>query len=169
MNAIVLSFTRNGAGISLKLKKYLDSRGFTTEVFTTGRYRDMDPILQEINPSLQALCEKAFSACRLMVFIGAAGIAIRSIAPYIRSKMTDPAVISIDEQGTFVVPLLSGHIGGANGLAAGIASFLHAVPVITTATDVNDLFAVDEWAARHDMLDRIEVLGFVDKHSKGEV
>ncbi len=134
MNAIVFSFTRNGAKISLKLQKYLDSCGFATEIFTTRRYRDL-----------------AFPLCRLMVFIGATGIAIRSIAPYIRSKTKDPAVISIDEQGKFVIPLLSGHIGGANGLAMGIAAFLKAVPVITTATDVNDLFAVDEWAARHNM------------------
>ena len=135
----------------MKLQKYLDSCGFATEIFTTRRYRDLDPALKEIGPSLQLMCKEAFPLCRLMVFIGATGIAIRSIAPYIRSKTKDPAVISIDEQGKFVIPLLSGHIGGANGLAAGIAAFLKAVPVITTATDVNDLFAVDEWAARHNM------------------
>ena len=151
MNAIVFSFTRNGAKISLILQKYLDSCGFATGIYTTRRYRDLDPALKEISPSLQLMCKEAFSLCRLMVFIGATGIAIRSIAPYIRSKTKDPAVISIDEQGKFVIPLLSGHIGGANGLATGIAAFLKAVPVITTATDVNDLFAVDEWAARHNM------------------
>ncbi|HBX75879.1 MAG: cobalt-precorrin 5A hydrolase [Acidaminococcaceae bacterium] len=151
MNAIIFSFTRNGARISLKLKKYLESRGFESGIFTTRRYKDVDPALKEISPSLQEMCREAFSRCRLMVFIGATGIAIRSIAPYIRSKTKDPAVVSIDEQGKFVIPLLSGHIGGANGLALGIAGFLRAVPVITTATDVNDLFAVDEWAARHNM------------------
>ena len=151
MNAIVFSFTRNGAKISLKLQKYLNSCGFETGIFTTRRYRDIAPALKVISPSLHEMCKEAFSRCRLMIFIGATGIAIRSIAPYIRSKTKDPAVISIDEQGKFVVPLLSGHIGGANSLAAGIAAFLKAVPVITTATDVNDLFAVDEWAARHNM------------------
>ena len=149
MNAIIFSFTRNGAKISLKLQKYLDSCGFKTGLFTTRRYKDIDPALKVISPSLQEMCKEAFSTCRLMIFIGATGIAIRSIAPYIRSKTRDPAVISIDEQGKFVIPLLSGHIGGANSLATGIAAFLKAVPVITTATDVNDLFAVDEWAARH--------------------
>ena len=149
MNAIIFSFTRNGAKISLKLQKYLDSCGFKTGLFTTRRYKEIDPALKEISPSLQEMCKEAFSACRLLIFIGATGIAIRSIAPYIRSKTRDPAVISIDEQGKFVIPLLSGHIGGANSLATGIAAFLKAVPVITTATDVNDLFAVDEWAARH--------------------
>ena len=137
MNAIVFSFTRNGAKISLKLQKYLDSCGFATGIYTTRRYKDLDPALKEIGPSLQLMCKEAFSRCRLMVFIGATGIAIRSIAPYIRSKTKDPAVISIDERGNYVIPLLSGHIGGANGLATGIAAFLKAVPVITTATDVN--------------------------------
>ena len=151
MNAIVFSFTRNGAKISLQLQKYLNSCGFETGIFTTRRYKDIDPALKVISPSLQEMCKEAFSRCRLMIFIGATGIAIRSIAPYIRSKTVDPAVVSIDEQGKFVIPLLSGHIGGANSLAAGIANFLKAVPVITTATDVNDLFAVDEWAARHHM------------------
>ena len=151
MNAIVFSFTRNGAKISLKLQKYLNSCGFRTGIFTTRRYSQEDPALKEISPSLQEMCKEAFSRCRLMIFVGATGIAIRSIAPYIRSKTRDPAVISIDEQGKFVIPLLSGHIGGANSLASGIAAFLRAVPVITTATDVNDLFAVDEWAARHNM------------------
>lgn len=151
MNAIIFSFTRNGARISLQLQKYLDSCGFNTGLYTTRRYKAVDPALKEISPSLSEMCKDAFSWCRLLIFIGATGIAIRSIAPCIRSKTRDPAVISIDEQGKFVIPLLSGHIGGANSLATGIAAFLGAVPVITTATDVNDLFAVDEWAARHNM------------------
>ena len=151
MNAIVFSFTRNGAKISLNLQKYLDSCGFKTGIFTTRRYRDLDPALREIRPSLQVMCKEAFLRYRLLIFIGATGIAIRSIAPYIHSKTRDPAVISIDELGKFVIPLLSGHIGGANSLATGVAAFLKAVPVITTATDINDLFAVDEWAARHNM------------------
>ena len=151
MNAIIFSFTRNGAKISLQLQKYLDSCGFKTGLYTTRRYKAVDPILKEISPSLQEMCKEAFSRCRLLIFIGATGIAIRSIAACIRSKTKDPAVISIDEQGKFVIPLLSGHIGGANSLATGIAAFLGALPVITTATDVNNLFAVDEWAARHNM------------------
>ena len=151
MNAIIFSFTRNGAAISVKLQNYLNTCGFETGIFTTKRYRMMDPALKEIRPSLQEMCRDAFSRCRLVVFIGATGIAIRSIAPYLKSKTKDPAVISIDERGKFVIPLLSGHIGGANNLASGIASFLKAIPVITTATDVNGLFAVDEWAARNNM------------------
>lgn len=151
MNALIFSFTRNGAKISVRLKKYLGTCGFETEMFTMRRYADPQAGLKAIAPSLKELCGMAFQTCRLIVFIGATGIAIRTIAPFIRSKVKDPAIVSIDERGHFVIPLLSGHIGGANALAAGIAEFLKAVPVITTATDVNDLFAVDEWAARHNM------------------
>ena len=60
--------------------------------------------------------------------------------------------MSVDEGGNFVIPLLSGHIGGANGFAKVLAKVIKATPVVTTATDVNKLFAVDEWAARNNMI-----------------
>ena len=77
---------------------------------------------------------------------------MRTIAPYIKNKLVDPAVLSVDEGGNFVIPLLSGHIGGANGFAKVLAKVIKATPVVTTATDVNKLFAVDEWAARNNMI-----------------
>ena len=84
-----------------------------------------------------------------MVFVGACGIAVREIAPHVRNKATDPAVLSLDELGQFVIPLLSGHIGGANALARRLAKHLGATAVVTTATDINGKFSVDEWAARN--------------------
>ena len=73
---------------------------------------------------------------------------MRAIAPHCRSKAADPAVVVLDEGGQFAIPLLSGHLGGANELAQRLAAVCHAVPVITTATDGRGVFAVDEWAKR---------------------
>ena len=73
-----------------------------------------------------------FAAADALVFVGAAGIAVRAIAPHCQSKATDPAVVVLDECGRFAVPLLSGHLGGANDLACRLAAACGAVPVITT-------------------------------------
>ncbi len=97
--------------------------------------------------SLKDWCGSLFlSGADGIIFVGACGIAVRTIAPYIKSKTTDPAVLVIDEAGQFVISLLSGHLGGANRLAEQAASILGATPVITTATDVNGKFAVDVFA-----------------------
>ena len=90
--------------------------------------------------------KEAFSDSDALIFVSSCGIAVRSIAPYIRSKTEDSAVIVTDETGRFVVSLLSGHIGGANALAEKVAAAIGAVPVITTATDANGRFSVDTWA-----------------------
>ena len=81
-----------------------------------------------------------------LVYVGACGIAVRAVAPRLTTKDKDPAVVAIDERGHFAVPLVSGHLGGANELARRIAAACGAVPVVTTATDAGGLFPVDDWA-----------------------
>ena len=97
---------------------------------------------------LAGWCARAFAHSDALVFVGAAGIAVRAIAPHVCSKETDPAVVCIDEGGTWCIPLLSGHIGGANELARRIAAMTGSHACITTATDVNGLWAPDDWAMR---------------------
>ena len=96
--------------------------------------------------SLAEWASAQFVQSDALIFVGAAGIAVRAIAPHCKSKTTDPAVVVVDECGRFAVPILSGHLGGANDLARAIATVCGAVPVITTATDAHGIFAVDEWA-----------------------
>ena len=87
-----------------------------------------------------------FASSQALIFIGACGIAVRDIAPHLKNKIVDPAVLVLDDQGKFVIPILSGHIGGANVLAKYLAEQIGAVPVITTATDGSGKFSCDTWA-----------------------
>ncbi len=107
--------------------------------------RGTDASLQ--HTKLSRFAQQAMYDCHAVIWIGAAGIAVRMVAPYLRSKTEDPAVIVMDEGGNFVIPLLSGHLGGANAIAKELADAIGAQLVLTTATDVRQVFAVDSWAA----------------------
>lgn len=100
--------------------------------------------------SVTAWTAEVFPQCDALLFIGAAGIAVRAIAPHLRSKMTDPAVVVMDECGRHVIPILSGHVGGANALALDIAQKVGGEAVVTTATDLHGLRAIDTWAVQND-------------------
>lgn len=108
---------------------------------------------------LASVFQEAFQQGENLVCIMAAGIVIRSIAPYLKGKDTDPAVVVVDEAGQFAISLLSGHLGGANDLARQVAQILKGTPVITTATDVQGLPALDSLAAARGL--RIENLDAV--------
>jgi cobalt-precorrin 5A hydrolase len=132
----VFAFTGPGKALKRKLGELLEQRGHR--------------ILEDAESG--ALAEKARQAFRegdALVFIGACGIAVRAIAPLLQSKEQDPAVVVIDEQAQWVISLLSGHIGGANALTRELAALLGAQEIITTATDINHVFAVDTWARRN--------------------
>lgn len=96
--------------------------------------------------SLGDWVEDSFKNHLPILFIGAVGIAVRAIAPCVNNKLKDSAVIVTDELGLNVIPILSGHFGGANDWARAIAEKIESNPVITTATDINNVFAVDVFA-----------------------
>ena len=97
---------------------------------------------------LAAWTESAWDSSDALLFVGAAGIAVRAVAPHVRSKASDPAVVVLDEGSRFSVALLSGHLGGANELARAIAAATGAEAVVTTATDGRGVWAADAWARR---------------------
>ena len=130
MKISIIAFTENGMEIASRLTESLD--GAQSNRCAKG--------------GLHQWTEEHFSTSDALVFVGAIGIAIRAIAPHVQSKVRDPAVIVVDELGQYSIPVLSGHIGGANELAIQIAEILNAIPVVTTATDINNVFAIDTWA-----------------------
>ena len=135
--AAILYFTDRGAATAERIRAALQG--------------DWELTLHRPRGGERSIVEDLFSSVDALIFVGACGIAVRAIAPFVRSKTTDPAVIVTDERGIHVISLLSGHIGGANELTRYIAAAIGGVPVITTATDVSRRFAADEWAARNNL------------------
>lgn len=148
MKIAVFAYSRQGCKTALRVMDFFEGnecRAFTMERFLTeGKF---SPIQK---PSLNFYGE-LFSWADGLIFVGSCGIAVRQIAPHLKDKKTDPAVLCVDELATFVISLLSGHIGGANEVTAKLAAALGATPVITTATDINHRFSVDAWAAKQGM------------------
>ena len=145
MNISIICFSMTGLETGEKLQKALKTEGEQVTLAKKSRYL---PDSVSISTS-QWAGEQFRTGKDGVIFIGACGIAVRSIAPYIAGKKTDPAVLVIDECGQFVISLLSGHLGGANELAARCAGYLHATPVVTTATDLHSRFAVDVFAKKN--------------------
>ena len=142
----VISFSVTGAALAELLKEKLQGR----DVVLYGKYSEENR--SETAEDIPVTCGIAVWAGERMadkdalLFIGAAGIAVRSIAPHIRNKLTDSPVLVMDELGKHIIPILSGHVGGANAIAREIADAIGAEPVITTATDLHGQFAVDVFA-----------------------
>lgn len=111
------------------------------DIYALPKYSDGKCI--EMREGFANTVERIFSQYKTLLFIMASGIVVRAIAPLIKSKDIDPAVLVMDEQGIFVNSLLSGHLGGANEMAASIAKACDAIPVISTASDVSNKTAVD--------------------------
>lgn len=148
MKVALISFTGEGAKTCRQIETGLTSIGYECSAYGKEPFA-MEAGIQPLKASLAEWTEAAFSASDALVFVGACGIAVRAIAPHIRDKTVDPAVVVVDEKGKYSISLLSGHLGGANELALQIAELLGAEPVITTATDLNGKFAVDDWAKKN--------------------
>lgn len=163
MRFSIISFTKAGMALSQRLAKCLqaedaqeckESGAWECELYTKcSRYSD-DSAEQRVPISyVEEECAKwageQMRNQRVLLFIGACGIAVRAIAPHITNKLSDAPVLVMDEQGRHVIPLLAGHVGGANRAAKFLEERMGAAAVITTATDLNHEFAVDTFAVKN--------------------
>ena len=135
----VLAITKNGVNIGTKLKEIFSS----WRIFAPTKFEDSDKKIEWYSESTTEKIVELFKNNDALICLFSLGAVIRLIAPHLKDKKTDPAVIVIDDKINFVISVLSGHIGGANELTYQIAEKLNAVPVITTAADVNKTIAVD--------------------------
>jgi cobalt-precorrin 5A hydrolase len=141
----VVAITRHGVETALNIKCALDVvLGLKVSVFAPKKY--VQAGVCELEGKFGDFVEENFGKLDAIVAVMATGIIIRAVAPFIESKLSDPAIIGVDTAGKFVISLLSGHYGGANDLAKIIAKGIGATPVITTASDSMGKQGVDELA-----------------------
>lgn len=130
MKIAIISVSKKGQELASNLKEKLDKDSTIIKVDLYHKnVKDYFPVL--------------FYEYDAIIAIMASGILIRSIAPLMESKVSDPAVLNIDDNANFVISTLSGHLGGANKLTHKVAALIDATPVITTSTDVNNKLGID--------------------------
>ena len=138
-NVSVLAITKNGVNIGGKLKELFPN----WNIFAPSKLSNENKSITWYSEPTSDKIIELFKNSNALICLFSLGAVIRLIAPHLKDKKTDPAVIVIDDKMTFVISVLSGHIGGANELTQEISEKLNALPVITTAADVNKTIVVD--------------------------
>lgn len=137
MKVSIFTLTSNGIKLGSRLLElYSDANFYTLDKFNSN-------LASPYQDGFKETVSQEFNSSEVLIFICATGIVLRTIAPLLKSKTTDPAVIVMDDRAYNVISLLSGHIGGANEETLKIAKHLKSNPVITTASDVNNKASVD--------------------------
>ena len=150
MKKLAMCFTANGRKIIERINEESIKYGISPCTgYICGRSADPSGGFEFVDTSVAEWTADVFLQGNALIYIGAVGIAVRALSSLPKDKLTDCPVIVIDDNGQFVIPVLSGHAGGANKLAVMLAQLLGAVPVITTSTDVNDAFSVDTFAVEN--------------------
>lgn len=167
--ASILCFSPPGKETARRLREYLKSAypDWNVKVFAKGRFAaESEPDARpeglaaaetatehtdviSLTASLADWGKQHFAQDDCLIFVGSAGIAVRTIGPLAVSKKTDPAVLVVDDRLQYVIPILSGHLGGANAIACRLAAMTGAEAVLTTATDVHRKLAPDVFAQRN--------------------
>ncbi len=143
-NWAIITLTKGGMELGLKLLKFYPN----SILFINKRFHSDDDRVYQVEDGIKKVIEDIFHRYDCLIFIMATGIVVRTIAPLLKDKTVDPAVVVLDEKGRNVISLLSGHIGRANEYTLDISNKLRSNPVITTASDVNESIAVDTIAMK---------------------
>jgi len=136
----IIALTRNGARMARTLAGSLDH---DNTLFIDRRFRKDDDSGETFDLPLRPLVKRAFAGYSSLVLFLSAGASIRLLAPLLESKQVDPAVVCVDDAGSFCVSLISGHVGGADQLAQEVAVCLGARAVVTSASHASGTLAVD--------------------------
>jgi cobalt-precorrin 5A hydrolase len=136
----LIAITRAGASLAAGVAAALPG----AEVYIAPRWRDLaGPAAHPLGPTLGAEVARLFTTHDGLVFFAAVGVAVRLVAPHLRGKAEDPAVVAVDDAGRYAVSVLSGHLGGANALAERVGAILGAQAVVTTASEAHGLPALE--------------------------
>lgn len=143
MKIAIISVTKNGDSNSLVLKEKLQEFSENIKIYFKSEVKTL---------GLNNVCKEAMTSYEAVIFISSTGIAVRGIAPFIKSKDKDPAVVVVDNSSKYAISLLSGHLGGANELTALVSETLGAEAIITTATDNLNIKAPDLFAKENNLI-----------------
>lgn len=139
----IVAITKHGAGQAADLARRLPQASVCSAEKFAAAFEGLSNPLRLYSGALRDEIEPLFAESDQIVFFVSLGAVVRLIAPYLKSKDEDPGIIVVDDAGQFAIPVLSGHVGGANAWAERIAALIGATPVVTTASDVGKTIPVD--------------------------
>jgi len=139
----LVAITKHGAAQAARLALDLPEADIRTSAKFAATFGELPNTVRAYDGALRDEIGPLFAGYDQIVFFVSLGAVVRLIAPHLRSKDEDPGVIVVDDAGQYVIPVLSGHVGGANEWSERVADLLGAVPVLTTASDVGRTIPVD--------------------------
>ena len=139
----LVAITKHGAAQAARLAVDLPDAAICTSAKFAAAFSDVTNTVRAYDGALRDEIAPLFANYDQIVFFVSLGAVVRLIAPHLRSKDEDPGVIVVDDAGQYVIPVLSGHVGGANEWSERIADLIGAAPVLTTASDVGRTIPVD--------------------------
>lgn len=139
----LVAITRHGAAQAVRLAADLPEADICTSAKFGAQFKDVSNAVRAYDGALRDEIGPLFAGYDQIVFFVSLGAVVRLIAPHLISKDEDPGVIVVDDAGQYVIPVLSGHVGGANAMSERVADLLGAAPVLTTASDVGRTIPVD--------------------------